>query len=90
LRGVQAAARPDLWQPYDAARARIAAAAQPVDALKRKMPAQAAQIDAALQRMGRDAAHTSCLPMISRKIAWTVFFDSQTADIVGFAPLDSF
>lgn len=90
LRGVQAAARPDLWQTYDAARPRIAAAAQPVEALKRKLPAEAAHIDAALQRAGRDAAHTSYLPMISRKTAWTAFIDPQTADVVGFAPVDSF
>ncbi|HUR87969.1 MAG TPA: TfpX/TfpZ family type IV pilin accessory protein [Ramlibacter sp.] len=90
MRGVQAAARPDLWETYDAARPRVAAAAQRVDELKRKMPAEAAQIDAALQRIGRDAAHTAYLPVISRKIAWTAFIDPKTADIVGFAPLDSF
>jgi hypothetical protein len=90
LQGVQAAARPDLWQTYDEARPRIVAAAQPVEALERKLPAEAARIDAALKRVGRDAAHTSYLPMISRKLAWTAFIDPQTADIVGFAPLDSF
>jgi hypothetical protein len=90
IQGVQVAARADLWQTYDEARPRIAQAAQPVEVLKRKMPAQAAQIDAALQRAGRDAAHTSYLPMISRKLAWTAFIDPQTADVVGFAPVDSF
>ncbi|HEY8051099.1 MAG TPA: TfpX/TfpZ family type IV pilin accessory protein [Ramlibacter sp.] len=90
LQGVQAAARPDLWQTYDAARPRILQAAQPVEALKRKLPSEAGRIDAALRRIGRDAPHTSYLPMISRKIAWTAFIDPQTADVVGFAPLDSF
>jgi len=28
--------------------------------------------------------------MISRKTAWTAFIDRQTANVVGFAPLDSF
>jgi hypothetical protein len=90
LQGVQLGARPDLWQPYAAARDRVLGAAHPVEALKRKYPAQAAAIDAALQRLGRDAAHTLYLPMVSRKIFWTAFLDPQTADVVGFAPVDSF
>lgn len=90
LQGVQLGARPDLWETYDAARPRIVAAAKPVADLRQKMPAQAAAIDAALQRMGRGAADTAYLPMNSRKLAWTVFLDPKTADIVGFAPVDSF
>jgi hypothetical protein len=30
------------------------------------------------------------LPMVSRKLAWTAFLDPKTAQVVGFAPLDSF
>lgn len=90
LQGVALSARPDLWQPYAAARDRVIQAAHPVEALKRKYPAQAAAIDAALQRAGRDAAHTLYLPMVSRKYFWTVFLDPKTADVVGFAPVDSF
>lgn len=90
LQGTQAGARPDLWQTWDAARPRVIEAAQPVQALERKLPAEAPRIEAALGKLGRDAAHTSYLPVISRKIAWTAFIDPQTADVVGFAPLDSF
>ena len=90
LTGVQLAARPDLWQPYAQARPRILEAAQPVEALKRKLPAQAARVDAALRQAGLDAAATLYLPMISRATAWTAFIDARTADVVGFAPLDSF
>lgn len=90
LQGVQLGARPDLWQPWAAARARVLAAAHSVQALKHKLPAQASLVDAAMQRAGLDAAHTLYLPMISRKTAWTAFLDPQTAEIVGFAPLDSF
>jgi hypothetical protein len=90
LEGVQLGARPDLWEPYAAARDRVIAAARPVEALKRKVPANAAAIDEALQRMGRDAAHTVYLPMVSRKFSWTAFLDARTADVIGFAPVDSF
>lgn len=90
LGGAQLGARPDLWQPYVSARDRVIAAAHPVDSLKRKYPAQAAVIDAALLRAGRDAAHTLYLPLVSRAYSWTAFLDPKTADVVGFAPVDSF
>ena len=90
LRGVAVAARPELWQPYGAARERIIAAAQPVETLKHRYPAQAGAIDAALRRAGRDPAHSLYLPMVSRKFFWTAFLDPQTADVVGFAPVDPF
>jgi hypothetical protein len=90
LQGIQLAARPDLWQPWAAARDRVLAAAHSVEALERKLPMQAGLIDAALQRAGRDARHTLYLPVVSRKIAWTAFVDPKTAQVVGFAPLDSF
>jgi hypothetical protein len=90
LQGVQLASRPDLWQPYEAARTRILAAAKPVEALRRRMPAQAGLVDAALKQAGRDAANTLYLPMVSRKFFWTALIDAQSADVVGFAPLDSF
>jgi hypothetical protein len=87
---VQLGARPDLWQPWDAARDRVLAAARTAEALKRKAPTQASLVDAALQRAGRDPARTLYLPVVARRTAWTAFLDPQTADIVGFAPLDSF
>lgn len=90
LAGLQLAARPDLWQSYAAARDRIIAAARPVDALKRRSPAFASVLDDALRRAGRDASHTLYLPMVSRMSAWTAFLDPQTAQVVGFAPLDPF
>jgi hypothetical protein len=90
LEGVQLGARPDLWQPYPAARDRILAAAQPVDALKHRYPARAPELDAALAQRGLDPARTLYLPLVSRKLAWTAFLDARTADVVGFAPIDSF
>lgn len=90
LQGVQIAARPDFWQPWDQARPRVQAAAQPVAALQRRKPAAAPVLDAALARIGRDAAQTRYLPLVSRKLAWVAFIDPATGDLVGFAPLDPF
>lgn len=88
--GLQLAVRPDLWQPYDAAKGRVLAAAKPVDGLKRQFPARAAEIDALVARAGADPAKTLYLPVVARTNFWTAFLDPQSADIIGFAPLDSF
>ncbi|MEJ6021483.1 TfpX/TfpZ family type IV pilin accessory protein [Ramlibacter sp. PS4R-6] len=90
MQGIQLAARPDLWQPYDQARPRVTAAAQPVEALRRRMPAKAPALDAALASLGRDAARTKYLPLVSRKLAWVAFIEPATGDVVGFAPVDPY
>lgn len=90
LQGIALGARPDLWQPYAAARAQVLQAARPVDKLKSRFAPSAAEIDAVLQRAGRQAATTAYLPMAGRKAFWTAFIDPATADVVAFMPLDSF
>jgi hypothetical protein len=91
LRGIPLGARPDLWQPYEAARPAILQAARPAAALKARFPDQAQAIDAALQRGNRSAAGAVYLPVVARKAtAWTVLLDAGTADIIGYLPLDSF
>lgn len=90
LQGVQLGARPDLWQSYAAARDRIIAAARPAAALKQSHPAQAGLIDSVLRSLGRDPNRTLYLPLVSRKSAWTALLDPQTAEVVGFVPLDPF
>ena len=90
LQGVQVAARPDFWQPWDQARQRVVSAAQPVDTLKTRMPAKAAVLDAALARAGRSAANTRYLPLVSRNLAWVAFVEPASGDVVGFAPVDPY
>lgn len=91
LQGIALAARPDLWQPYEAARAEVLAAARPVDVLKSRFPAAAAEVDAALRKAGRTASGAAYLPLVGRGArAWTVLLDGTTADVIGFLPLDSF
>jgi hypothetical protein len=91
LKGIPLAARPDLWQPYEAARGRVLAAARPVTDLRNRFPARAAEIDAALQKAGHDPAHASYLPLVARKAqTWTVLLDAGTAEAIGYLPLDSF
>jgi hypothetical protein len=90
LQGIALGARPDLWQPYAAARARVLQAARPATQLQSRFAAQSAQIDAILQRAGRRADNTAYLPLASRKAFWTAFIDPVTADVVAYMPLDSF
>jgi hypothetical protein len=90
VQGVQLSARPDLWQPYAAARTHILTAAKPVDKLKLRFADQADAIDSVLKSAGHNPAATLYLPLVGRKSFWTVFLDPVTADVVGYLPLDSF
>ncbi len=47
-------------------------------------------IDQAVARTGLPLDQLRTLPLLSRKIAWTVLIDAQTAQPVGFVALDSF
>lgn len=90
LGGVHIGARPDLWEPYDAARARVRAAARPVSELKSRFAARAAEVDALLKSAGRSPDSIAYLPMVGRNSFWTLFIDSRTADVVAFMPLDPY
>jgi hypothetical protein len=91
LQGLPLAARPDLWQPYEAGRQQVLKAAKPVTQLKSRFPQRAGEIDAALARAGHNAAQASYLPLMARKAeGWTVLLDARTADVIGYLPLDSF
>ncbi|MBL0394719.1 pilus assembly protein [Ramlibacter monticola] len=91
LQGLPLSARPELWQPYEAARERVLAAAKPVPELKRRFPQRAAAIDAAVRQAGREPSQAAYLPLIARKAeGWTVLLDARTAETIGFLPLDSF
>lgn len=88
--GVDVGARPDLWQPYAAARDRVLAAAQPVARLESRWPDRARDIQAVLATAGREAGATHYLPVAGRKSFWTAFIDPVSGAVVAFMPLDSF
>lgn len=91
LGGVPLSARPELWEPYEAARQQVLHAAKPALQLKQRFPQQAAAIDALLADAGSDATHAAYLPVVGRKAtAWTALLDAQTAAVIGYLPLDSF
>ena len=90
LKGLPLSARPDLWQPYAKAINDIRQTAKPVSALKARLPAQASLIDAAIAPTGKKPESLVYVPLVGRKVFWTVFLDPVTADILAFAPIDSF
>ena len=88
--GVPQAAQPELWQPYDAARAAILETARPLAGLKTKYPAEIALIDSAIAKTGKPADRLLYMPVLSRDTAWSVLIDAETARPVGFVPLDPY
>lgn len=91
LQGLQLSARPELWQSYDAGRGQVRQAARPVTELLRRFPRHASTVEAALRAAGRDPVQAAYLPLVARKAeAWTVLLDANTADVIGFLPLDPF
>ena len=88
--GIPQAAQPALWQPYDAARADILRESHPAEQLAQRFPAQADAIDRAVASTGRPLQALRTLPLLSRKTAWTVLIDAETAQPVGFVAVDSF
>lgn len=90
LNGLQLGVRPDLWQNYDAGRAQVLAAGKPLAALKAKFPQHASSIEAVCASVQRDEDSLAYVPMVARKVFWTVVIDAKSADILGFLPIDSF
>lgn len=90
FQGVELGSRPDLWEPYPAARDHVLKAGRPVVQLKSRFPDQAAEIAQAVGATGRPAEQLLYLPMAGRKSYWTVLLDASNAQILGFLPLDSF
>lgn len=90
LGGIQIGARPDFWEPYDAARARVRQAARPVRDLIARLGDRAAGIDTVLKSQGKNADSLAYLPVVGRKAFWTAVIDPVSADIVGYFPLDPY
>jgi hypothetical protein len=90
LQGISLASRPDLWQSYAAALPEIREMAQPVSVLKARFASQAAAIDEVIARAGGNPETSVFVPMVGRKVFWTVFLDKVTGEVFSYMPLDSF
>lgn len=90
LQGLQVGARPEFWQPYEAAIDRVVAAARPAGALKERFPQHANEITAAMTATGVPVEQIAYLPLVARRSVWTVLLNSKTGQILGYLPLDTF
>ncbi len=89
LQGVDLGARPDLWQSYATATAQVVSTAKPLDELKTRFPSRANDIDKALQSVPKSVS-VGYVPLVGRNTFWTVFINMKTAEVLAYAPLDSF
>lgn len=90
LNGLQLGSRPDLWVPYDQVRLSVLKASHLLPDLRARFPDQAGLIDQSAKQVARPVSDLAYVPMVGRKTFWTVVLDAQTADILGFLPIDSF
>ena len=92
VQGSALSAQPALWQGYQKAQTQVVRASRPLAELKTRFPGRVAEIDAALksQLPSRSSETVGYVPMVGRQTFWTVFVDAKTAEVLAFAPIDSF
>ncbi len=89
LQGLDLATRPDFWQSYEKAKTQIIAKAKPLADLKTRFPARAIDIDAAIITVPANTP-IGYIPLHSRSNFWTVLINTNTAEVLGFVPLDPY
>lgn len=89
LAGQAVTAQPHLWQSYAAGSKQVIAKAKPLAELKKRFPARAADIDQALKALPTGVP-VGFMPLLSRGTFWTVFINTQTAEVLAFVPLDPY
>lgn len=89
LAGLALATRPDFWQSYDKAKAQVIAKTKPVADLKTRFPARRNDIDAALKSAPSNTP-IGYLPLVGRNTFWTALINTNTAEVIGFVPLDPY
>ena len=89
LQGLELGARPDFWQSYEKAKTQIIAEAKPVADLKTRFPARAIEIDAVVITAPANTP-IGYIPLHSRSTFWTVLINTNTAEVLGFVPLDPY
>lgn len=89
MQGFPLGARPDLWQSYEKAKPQITAAAKPLAELKKRFPARASDIENTLKSVPTTTP-VGYIPLVSRSTFWTVLINTNTAEVLGFVPLDPY
>jgi hypothetical protein len=90
LAGRDIGTRPEMWQPYEAARSEVIARAKPLLVLRQSLPAHAAAIDAATSAAGKGIERLGYLPILARASSWVAVVDKDSAAVVGYLPFGGF
>jgi hypothetical protein len=88
--GVSVATRPEFWQSYDKGKPQVLAKAKPVTELKARFPARWPDIQSVISQSHLDISNIGFLPLKGRNQFWTVIIDLQTAEPLGYLPLDPY
>jgi hypothetical protein len=90
LQGVEVSMRPSYWVPYAQSKDRVLKRARGIDVLRKQYPKESAEIDAAVARTGRAESALRFLPLQARSLGWSALLDAQSAEPVGYVPLEGF
>jgi hypothetical protein len=90
LQGVEVSMRPSYWVPYAESKDRVLKRARGIDVLRKQYPKESAEIDAAVARTGRAESALRFLPLQARSLGWSALLDAQSAEPVGYVPLEGF
>jgi hypothetical protein len=91
LQGVELSYRPDLWIPYESARANILLASKPITELMDRKPETRTALTQAIKSTGlRDNIVPRYLPLHERSSFWTVLLDPTNAHPLAYLPIDPY
>ncbi|MDP3204980.1 MAG: TfpX/TfpZ family type IV pilin accessory protein [Hydrogenophaga sp.] len=90
LSGAIIGARPDLWMPYDDSTPAVLAESKPVSDLLNRKPEYRAQIAGLIAGFQSSENSVRYLPVAGRDLFWTVVVNANTAEPLGYLPVDPY
>lgn len=90
LSGATIGARPDLWMSYAEAAPAVLAESKPVGELVKRKPEYQAQVAEFIAGRQLSEGSVRYLPVAGRDLFWTVLLDGETAEPLGYLPIDPY
>ena len=90
LAGVDLSAVPRNWRPYDGHRAEAWRAARPIDVLLGKYPGLRGAVEGLAAARAKPLGELRFMPLLSRRVSWSVILAAPDASVVGYVPVDAF
>lgn len=90
LSGATIGARPDLWMSYAEAASAVLAESKPVGELVKRKPEYQAHVDEFIAGRQLSEGSVRYLPVAGRDLFWTALLDGETAEPLGYLPIDPY